>query len=628
MFAFIGNNPTKYFNWDKFNTLGLLNDERGGDACGRVVNDKVVWGVDKVKKYVDLICEINNTPLRVKSNTVLGHCRKASSGGKMDIYAQPVVLFKSDLDMTKIKDTHMISGLKSMKDTDIVFSGIHNGTIENYLDLAEKYGIETLNHNDSRVLLSILFYGNHKVLKEYEGTAALIWQNHVLNKTYIFKGESKSWSSSVDISEERPLFAWTVAENNWYISSLENSLKVIQNTKAPVVSISTNTLYKFLDGVNYSSEKYDRSNCTQNKVYKQSNQIGYNYSNKNSSYFPTRYRDELEYERAFREYDSREKDLPWEQKSFNYRIGEKFTRPFSFDKDLGFRITSEMPDKFNNKSIKKAIYNKTRYWMQGGLMHGVYTLSQGGLIPTSAYSKGMTVLKPYYFVEGILMDGLPAYRVAMKLHVDFIKDIKDPLSNNRDIEEEFVAEIAKYSRFPVAPLLNYATTELCFAPRNTKATPTSNLYTGKYQPLFSERFYKYELGELISIEELKDLKSANHDSEDDVSTKMYLNDLKVTGYNDSAWCIGGKLLNFENTTNPMSPFQSHLINNCNFYGLAIDEEITFIIYFMRDFNDYTMQDCRTCVNKDTPYITVCHRCMKLRNNLNLVKETKFYGIYD
>ena len=158
MFAFIGNNPTKYFNWDKFNTLGLFNDERGGDACGRVVNDKVVWGVDKVKKYVDLICEINNTPLRIKSNTVLGHCRKASSGGKMDIYAQPVVLFKSDLDMTKIKDTHMISGLKSMKDTDIVFSGIHNGTIENYLDLAEKYGIETLNHNDSRVLLSILFF--------------------------------------------------------------------------------------------------------------------------------------------------------------------------------------------------------------------------------------------------------------------------------------------------------------------------------------------------------------------------------------------------------------------------------------------------------------------------------------
>ena len=623
LFAFIGNNPGRYFNWDKFNTLGFFNDDRGGDACGRILNNKVVWGVDKLKKYKDLICEIDNIPSRVKSNTVLGHCRRASSGGRADIYAQPVVLFKSDLDMSKIKDTHMISGLKAMKDDEIVFSGIHNGTIDNYLDLADQYGIDTLNHNDSRVLFTILFYGNYKVLKEYEGTAALIWQNHVLNKTYIFKGESKQWSSSYESSEERPLYAWKIAEDNLYISSIKDSLRFIQNKKDAVNTINSNTLYKFLDGVNYTSEKYDRSQCIQNKVYKNA-QVGFNYNNKNVSNLPMRYENDDDYIN-YREYYEKDTELPWKLDSVSYRVGEKYIRSFSANSDIGFRISSEKSDKFISKTLKKVIYNKSRYWMHGGLMHGVYVLSQGGIVPVNTYAKGIIVLKPYYFIEGILMDGNPAYSAAMKLHTEFMNNVKDPLLDNLKLEEDFTSDIAKYSRFPVTPLLNTSGTELCFSPRNSTLS-SSNLYTGKYQALFSDKFYKYDLGELTSIEETRETKMANHDSEDDISTKMYIEDLKGNGYDGSPWCVGGELLKSDTYINPMSPFQSYLIDNCDFYGI-IDNESTFIIHYMRDFNEATIRDCLICPNADTSFITTCHRCNKLRGNLNFVKTIKLYGIY-
>lgn len=561
----------------------------------------------------------------------MGHCRKASSGGKADIYAQPVVLFKKDLDMTKIKDTHMISGLKTLGDDDIVFSGIHNGTIENYLDLADKYQIDTINHNDSRVLLSILFYGEYKVLKEYVGTAALIWQNHILNKTYIFKGQSKTWSSSVDPNEERPLFAYSAAKNNLYISSLENSLEFIQAKKEGVISINPNTLYKFISGVNYASVKYDRSSCSQNKVYTNavSNRVvGFN-RNQNPSLFPERYEreKELEYEEAWKQYDGG-RELPWDKDKINYRDGERFIRTLNIGREDSFRIAFEMTDKFTNKLLKAVVYNKTRYWMHGGLMHGAYVLSQGGIVPVNTYAQGSTVLKLYYFVEGIIMDGLPAYNVAKNLHKDFMKDLNDVLSDNQAIEEEFTREISKYSRYAIAPLLNTNNAEICFSPIGKGTYAADNLYTGEYLPLFSSKKYKFDLGELSGISDIKTLKSGTHDYGDDSATKLYLKDIKVSPDSDPTWSVGSNLLLREHFKNPLSPFQTYIINNCDFTSKDFEAESLFIVNYLKDFDLNTIVDCRACVNKDSQFTITCKRCMKLKNNLTLIKEPMCYGVYD
>ena len=631
LFAFIGDNPGRYFNWDKFNILGLLNDSRGGDACGRVVDNKVMWGVDKLKNYEDFVCQIPSIPLKVTSNTVLGHCRKASSGGKADIYAQPVVFFKKDLDMKRIKDTHMISGLKNLNDDDIVFSGIHNGTIENYLDLADKYQIDTINHNDTRVLLSILFYGEHKVLKEYIGTAALIWQNHVLNKTYVFKGQSKSWSSSVEANEERPLFAYPIAKNNLYISSLENSLEFIQTKKEGVISINSNTLYKFLAGVNYASVKYDRSSCTQNKTYTggvSNRVVGFNGKH-TPNLFPEKYENqrEIEYEEAWRQYD-RGCDLPWDKDKIGYRDGERFIRTLNVGKEDSFRITFEMTDKFTNKLLKAVVYNKTRYWMHGGLMHGVYVLSQGGIVPVNTYAQGSTVLKPYYFVEGIIMDGLPAYNVAKNLHKAFMKDLNDVLLDNQNTEEEFTREIARYSRYAIAPLLNTNIAEICFSPIGKGTYAIDNLYTGEYLPLFSSKKYKFELGELTGVSDIKSVKSGSHDWGDDQATKLYLKDVKVSPDSDPVWSVGSNLLLREAFRNPLSPFQNYIINNCDFTSKDYEAETLFMINYLKDFDANTIVDCRTCVNKDSKFTITCQRCMKLKTNLALLKEPSYYGVYD
>lgn len=643
LFAFIGDNPTKYFSWDKFNTLGLFNDERGGDACGRVVGNRVMWGVDKLKKYEEFASEVAPNPLHVKDNVVLGHCRKASSGGKADIYAQPVVLFKIDVDLSQIKNKDMLTAIETMKDTDIVFSGIHNGTIDNYLDLADKYKISTDNHNDSRVLLSILFYEHYSVLKEYIGTAALVWHNHILNKSYIFKGESKSWSTSAVMSEERPLFAWVVAENNYYISSLVGSLKFIQTKKSPVIEIRSNTLYKFTSGVSNKSVKYDRSSSLQNKVYESKS----NYNNESlyrgGCSFNRGTKSLKEYNDAYDRYEKSGKfigndsgvnyeawgeDVPWEQRQINYKIGDRHIRQFSINNQEGFRIAFEKSDKFDSRSLKKAVYNKTRYWMNGNLMHGVYVLSQGGIVSVNSYAKGLIVLKPYYFVEGVMMDGVQAYNAALKLHEDFMSDIIDILLDNQFTEEQFTHQIAKYSRFPVVPLLNNSHSECCLSPINMGPDIYKNLFTGEYQPLFSFRKYKFQAGELYSVEEAKTQRVCTHDILDEKATSLYLATVKASSPQDWVYSVGSNLLNLDGYKNPMSPFQKYLVETCDIHNTKLTEESIFLINYLRDFNVDMIDDCKICTNEDTTFIRNCLRCTKLTLNFSMIKTRKYYELYD
>jgi len=633
LFAYIGNDPGIFFSWDKFNALGLFNDDRGGDACGRVVDNKVQWGVDQFKEYKALASVIAPPNKIIKSTTVLGHCRKASSGGKNNIYAQPVILFKKDLNMKFIKDTHMIALLKKAKDTDIVFSGIHNGTIENYIELATRYQIPTENHNDSRVLLSILFYGNYQVLKEYVGTAALIWQNHLLNKTYIFKGQSKPWATMDKTTEERPLFAWKINDTNIYISSMDDSLKFIQDKKEEIANVKSNTLYKFKDGVVYQTIKFSRDECTQNKVYRETtstntNYWGSNFRGGNHKALPAR-ASEKSYLDAEDVY-YRGEDLPWDQKRFEFEGGKDSTRNFSIEGTKSFRMAFEKTGISYSKETKRAYYNKSRYWMNGNLMHGVYILSQGGMVPYYSYTHGMIALKPYYFVEGIMMDGLPSYKQAIRTHADFLKDLSDVLLDDTYVEDYFTFSIARYSRFPVVPLLNSTGDEKCYNSNYMGVNQEDNLYSGKFNPLFSSTDYTLVNGALVTIKDTTTSRLATHDLRDSEASTEYLNEVRKSQV-DWIYSIGSNLLTVESYKNPISPLQKYIFENVKTrlidYPRRLKDDLAiFMINYMRDFEPYTMHDCGVCVNEDTEYVGRCMGCDKLNTNLNFLKHVKTNGV--
>lgn len=178
----------KPFNKRAFCTMGVRNDSRGGDSCGVFIDGNVEYGVDKQKLFIDFF---RDSVLIGKTNeckVALGHCRKASVGKVSIETAQPVVL-------------HNEQG-----EVDYVL--IHNGTIYNYKELAEKYipevNIEGL--TDSQVMARIFYHAGYDALDEYQGGAVFVMHDYRINRTLIFKGSSKKFQHSKDSEEERPLY--------------------------------------------------------------------------------------------------------------------------------------------------------------------------------------------------------------------------------------------------------------------------------------------------------------------------------------------------------------------------------------------------------------------------------------
>lgn len=181
----------KPFNKRAFCTMGVRNDSRGGDSCGIFIDGKVEYGVDKQKLFIDFFRNSLLLDTTTECKVALGHCRKASVGKVSVETAQPVVL--------------------TNENGEVEYVLIHNGTIYNYQELAKKYipdvNIEGL--TDSQVMARIFYHKGYDVLDEYNGGAVFVIHDYRINKSFIFKGESKKYSYSKNAEEERPLyFCW------------------------------------------------------------------------------------------------------------------------------------------------------------------------------------------------------------------------------------------------------------------------------------------------------------------------------------------------------------------------------------------------------------------------------------
>ena len=643
LFGFIGPNPELYFNWDKFNILGWFNDSRGGDACGRVYGNNHEHGIDQLKTYKEFAMEVKNPTVPITFNTVLGHSRKASSGGKDSIYAQPIILYRKDVNMKAIKDADIKATIRTMKPEDIICSGIHNGTIDNYLELAPKYGIPTEEHNDSKVLLMALFYGNYKILAEYRGTAALVWHNHITNKTYLFKGASKYWVSSGKISEERPLYSWNVEKNNYYFSSIDDSLLFIGATKDKILDIACNVLYTFKDGVNVRRVVYDRSQAVQSKPYNDNIYSGYkrgqtwNYKTQkwedNISGHDHFYDNEDEWRENFRgdaliaEFESRKKEksnsaiiLPslWRPNRKDSTVlsladGRKYIRLIA-SCDEPFRWQAEMSDTYNSSVIRRVVYNKSRYWMNGGLMHGIYLLNGVGLVP-GRMTRDSSILHPYYFIEGVMMDGFKGYETGLQIHATFMEDLVTNTDDITTLEQQFTDDIVKYSKYPIASITNFNNPQDCYSTIVTVGK--TRFYTGEFNPLFSDRHYTFDEGDLVGISLAKSgQRMGSHDSEDVQMCSLYLMQCRDDKKDDTVFCIGRQLLNLENATNPLSPFQDILFSCCDPKTDGVEMAMLFV-HYIRDFISDVSDKCKLCVNEKTE---ILHTCISCTHFIDAVKD--------
>lgn len=276
IFAWTGDSNKK-FNWDKFNMLGILNNERGKDSCGRASGNISQYGTGKYSNYDNFIKE--TPPFPIKERMIIGHDRKASWGYTVNEgNAQPVILEEGN---------------------EVVFILAHNGTIHNIDDLAKKYNIIKGNNTDSWVLANIIYKNGFNVLKEYEGAASLVMYDRrkylETGNTHIhlFKGESKYNSWSQTSSEERPLYLLNKGNNSVYISSLEDPLWIIGGNKDNIYDIATNKVFTIVNGVFLENIiDIDRFEMTQIKTHYKN----FNYEYNDNYYYRKEYIKEINIE--------------------------------------------------------------------------------------------------------------------------------------------------------------------------------------------------------------------------------------------------------------------------------------------------------------------------------------------
>jgi len=471
LFAFISTkeNGAQKFNWDKFNHLGLDNDERGGDSVGRIIGDDIVKFVNNKKAkttYQDYVINHKNPD---PHHIAIGHTRKASVGLANEANAQPIII-------------DLANGKK--------FTMVHNGTLYNWEDLAKEYGFLSNGKTDSMVLAEIIAHTGFDVLTKYEGAAAIIIKDDREPDTIlVFRGASKNYQNKVE--EERPLYYYQESEDSMYISSKEDGLFFIGGYVDTVEEFKANTLYTIKEGQIIDTKEYDRTKCSSVKTWPvvkrksddsfyNTRRIGYGYGG--DSYWS--------------EYDSLE-DY-YERRSVK-----------NIDESNRMNIKTDLIPVFTNE--RKIINARLRYWFRKNahsepyLANGIFKLDEEGFIHSN---NSATAGKEYYFYCGVMIKDLAAYS-HVKVKFGKSKDFKDTNSN--------IKELVKFSVYPIASIfdekISFQNIQACI----TKIDPASKhpfkdviYFDGDVNPLFSWKSYKCTHGDLTSTRYNQVMSSPSH----------------------------------------------------------------------------------------------------------------------
>jgi hypothetical protein len=253
IFGSIGpNDPNIY----KLHILGMDNEVRGRDSCGLYWNGVVLRSsAIREREYTDYISTYRLKDWNGKNKINFGHVRNSSVGIISDENAHPVTIY---------------SEAKKVRPTLI---GAHNGTIYNIDELAKKYKVNVEDYEtDSQKIFAILAEKHFDVLKEYQGSATLVFMypQKDPNLLYIWKGKSKKSASSVQSLEERPLYMYIEGSTGQhYFSSREEGLNIINHDiDGKIIDLPCNQLLIYSTDKGLIDQKeYDRTEQSQSKTY-------------------------------------------------------------------------------------------------------------------------------------------------------------------------------------------------------------------------------------------------------------------------------------------------------------------------------------------------------------------------
>lgn len=207
------------FDEYKIKLLMLYNESRGEDSTGYYTDSMI-----KPEKSIQKATYFLQKPIS-PNKLFIGHTRAKTVGATSERNAHP------------------------FKFGDIIMA--HNGSLKEYITLANKYEIAHLDYNvDSEIICAALNkYKDPRVLYDLEGAASVLFTNDAENG---FDEEDSSTLYCFRKNYERPLYRG-FTEEGIYVSSLEESLKAINCTD--VIAFEPNTIYKLRNGVIVESRK-------------------------------------------------------------------------------------------------------------------------------------------------------------------------------------------------------------------------------------------------------------------------------------------------------------------------------------------------------------------------------------
>lgn len=388
IFGTINKTKPKRFRYTPFASLGIFNDSRGGDSCGIFIDKHYEYGVDKKKLFRDFMLESKVLEeFRGKEVSVaIGHCRKASVGAINEANAQPVII-KDDKGEPE-------------------FVLIHNGTIKNHEELAKKYipEINITGMTDSQIMARIFHKSGYQVLSEYYGGGVFFIVDYRKGEPecFFFQGYSRNTEYTKEETQERPLF-FVNRDGTLTFSSIYEILQVAC-PGAEVWQPHANTLYSFTDKGLVREKEYPRDKVAQTLPYTKGTTTTV-YTSGSTYKGTTAASSSITNNIAAVKKEAESgatKTIPYTPTS---SVGTGIT-PTTFHKPGSAAAKEEevkypQPPRDQSVSWKemggrrvKYDYNTCRYTVENKVLHGVYAISDYGIILTD----GQKVSSKYYMV--------------------------------------------------------------------------------------------------------------------------------------------------------------------------------------------------------------------------------------